>query len=177
MVKKLLAFFTYALFFILALMYFTPKTSLYHTLEKELKKYDVVISDETIEDRGFSLNLENFSVYVKEVDSASVENVNVKFFALYNSISVQNVTLSSVAATFIPIKVDELSVTYSIFNPLNVTAEASGAFGEAKGAFNILERTLNLNVIPSEEMSKSYKNSMNKMKKNEDGSYGYDKTF
>ncbi len=177
MVKKIVAFFAYALFFILALMYFTPKTSLYHTLEKELKKYDLVISDETLEDRGFSLDVNDLSVYVKGVDSASVQNVNVKAFVLYNSINVQNVTLSSVAATFIPIKVDELSVTYSIFNPLNVTAEASGAFGEAKGTFNVLERTLSLNVIPSEEMSKSYKNSMNKMKKNEDGSYGYDKTF
>ncbi len=177
MVRKIATFFAYVLFFVLALMYFTPKTSLYHMMEKELKKYDVVISDEIVEDRGFSLDVNAPNIYVKNINSASIENINVKLFALYNSINVSNITLSSVAATFIPVNIDEVSITYSIFNPLNVTAEGSGGFGEASGTFNILERTLNLNVVPSPKMIKQYKNSMRKMKKNEDGSYSYDKSF
>ena len=177
MVRKIVIFFAYVLFFILALMYFSPKVSLYHLMEKELKKYDVVISDERVEDRGFSLDVNSLTLYAKGINSASVENINIKLLALYNSIDISNIRLSSIATTFIPVRINELHITYSIFNPLNITAEGSGGFGEAEGTFNILKRTLNLNVIPSPKMLKQYKNSMRKMKKNEDGSYSYDKSF
>ena len=177
MVKKLSLFFAYALFFILALMYFTPKTSLYYMLEEELKKYEVVISDENLQDKGFSLNVSDLNVYVKDINSAEVKNVNIKVFALYNSLNVEDISLSSVAATFIPVNIDELSVSYSVFNPLNIVLKGNGGFGTADGSFHILERTLHFDVVPSDEMIKKYKNSMRQLKKNENGSYSYDKTF
>ena len=177
MVKKLSLFFAYALFFILALMYFTPKTSLYYTLETELKKYEVVISNEDVQDRGFSLNISDLTLYAKDINSAKVENVNIKVFALYNSVKIENISLSSVAATFIPINIDEVTISYSIFNPFNVVMRATGGFGVADGSFHILDRALHLDVVPSDKMIKKYKNSMRKLKKNENGSYSYDKTF
>lgn len=177
MVNKLAMFFAYLLFFILALMYFTPKTSLYYMLEKELKKHEVIISNEKVSDKGFSLDIKDATIYVKGIDSANVELTNVKLFTLYNTIKIKNIELSSVASTMIPLKIDALNLSYSIFNPLKVTAEGSGGFGEAKASFHILERALNLKVKPSNTMLKNYAKSMKKLKKNEDGSYSYDKTF
>ena len=177
MVNKLFMFFAYVIFFILALMYFTPKTSLYYMLEKELIKYDVVISDEIVHDNGFSLSLEGSNLYVKDIESAYVKGLDVKLFALYNALSIEDITLSEVAGSFIPVKIKNLDLVYSVFNPLNVQIKAKGDFGVANGDVNILERKLHLKVTPSELMKKNHRSTMRQLKKQKDGSYSYDKTF
>ena len=174
MVKRGLLYFA---FFALALMYFTPKQSVYYLLEKELKTYDVIISNEEVKDSGFTLKLENADLFVKSIKSANAKEVNVKIFALYNSVTLSDITLSSVAASFVPLYIDELSVYYSILNPLNIRANGAGEFGEADATFNLLDRTLHIDVQPSDKMKKEYRNSMRQLKKSEDGGYSYDKTF
>jgi len=177
MVKKLSMFFAYVIFFILALMYFTPKVSLYYMLEKELTNYEVVLSDESVNDSGFALHVESVNVYVKGIDSANVESITLKVFGLYNSLVVENIRLSSVASNFIPINISEVSISYSIFDPLHVKISGSGGFGEASGSVHVLDRILNIKITPSNEMQKKYRNSISKLTKNEDGSYSYVKTF
>jgi len=177
MVKKLARFFAYLGFFVLALTYFAPKTSVYHLLEKELKTYGVVISAETTRDNGFTFDVENANVSFKGIDSAVVESINLKAFLLYNSISANGVTLSSAANSFVPLKVQNADVVYSIFNPLNVTAFAQGEFGEADVSFNLLERTLHLELQPSKVMLQKYKSTLRNLKKSQEGDYVYDKTF
>ncbi len=177
MVKRISLFFAYSMFFILALMYFTPKKSLYFLLEGELKNYSVIISNEEVEDKGFTLELQNADFYMKSIKSANASEVNLKIFVLYNSLTFNDITLSNAAASFVPLHIDELSLSYSIFNPLNVKAYGIGEFGEAEATFNILDRALHLDVEPSQSMKKQYKNSMRQLKKSEDGGYSYDKTF
>ena len=177
MVKRIILLFGYPLFFILSLMYFTPKQSVYYFIEKELKTYDVIISNEEVKDNGFTLNLENADLFVKSIKSASAKAVNVKVFVLYNSITLNDITLSNFAASFVPLKIDELSVAYSLLNPLKIKAYGIGEFGEAGAAFNLLDRTLHIEIEPSDKMKKEYKNSMRQLKKSEDGGYSYDQTF
>jgi len=177
MVKKVSLFFAYFAFFLLALMYFTPKENLYYLLEKELRTYDLIISNEGVKDSGFTLNLENADLFIKSIKSANAKAVNVNFFALYNSVKISDITLSNVAASFIPLQIDELRFTYSIFNPLNINVYGIGEFGEAEAAFNVLERSLHIDVKPSDKMKKEYKNSMRQLQKSQEGGYSYDKTF
>lgn len=177
MVNKLLMFFAYVIFFMLALMYFTPKTNLYYMLEKELVKHELIISDEKVSDKGFVLSLENAVIYMKDIESAQIKELDVKIFALYNAINVTDIKLSEVAGSFIPVKINNVDIRYSVINPLNIVIKAQGDFGEASGVVNILEKQLHLNVTPSEIMKKRYRNTMRQLKKQEDGSYSYDKTF
>lgn len=177
MVKKVSLFFGYSAFFLLAFMYFTPKQNLYYFLEKELKIYNVIISNEKVQDKGFTLTLENADLFVKSIKSANAKEVNVKIFALYNSLTLSDVTLSSVAASFVPLHINELRFTYSVLNPFNITAYGIGEFGEAEAALSILNRSLHIDVEPSDKMKKEYANSMRQLKKSEDGGYFYDKTF
>lgn len=177
MVNKILIFFAYVLFFILALMYFTPKTSLYFMLEKELKKQDLIISNEKVYDNGFSLSLEDATLYVKGIDSAVIKETDVKLFVLYNTININDVTLTDVAGSFIPLEIENINITYSVLNPLNISIDAKGGFGEVSGGVSIVDKKLHLNLIPSEVMKKKHKTTMRQLKKQEDGSYSYDKNF
>ncbi len=177
MVKKLSIFLGYTLFFILSLIYFTPKVSLYYLAEKELNKFDLIISNEQVVDSGFSLELSDFNLYIKSIESATVEVLDMKIFGLYNTVKLQNIILSDTAKSFLPLNIYLVEARYTIFNPLNATATANGEFGELDVTFNLLEMALNIKLIPSDIMLKKYRSTMSQFSKNEDGSYSYVKNF
>lgn len=174
---KLGRFFTCFLFFTIALIYFIPKDSVYYFLEQKLKSHSVIISNEDVRDNGFSLNISDAIISLKSVDSAKISNVDIKIFALYNTIDVKDITLSSVAESFVPLHVKNVNIKYSIFDPLNITAVSSGDFGEAYANINIIDRVLHLNLKPSKSMLKDYKNTLKILKKSENGEYIYEKNI
>jgi len=177
MVKKLSKFFMYVLFFIFALIIFAPKASLYFLLEENLKKFDIVVSDESLEDKFFSLELTNLNVTVKGVESAHVEEADVTIFLLFNNIELQNIELSSLVDSFMPAKIDTIKLSYTLFNPLVVKGEGNGEFGKTTMNLNLLSRELKLLLKPSKKMLHSYQNSLKMFKKDTNGEYSYAKTF
>ncbi|MDD2906325.1 MAG: hypothetical protein PHC74_08480 [Sulfurimonas sp.] len=177
MVKKLLRFFAYFAFFILALIYFAPKESIYYLLEHELKTYSVVISDETLQDKGLTLSIQNAALYVKSIESAKIKNCDVTLLLLYNSLNASDITLSESLKSFVPLKIESLAFTQSIFDPLHLHIHALGAFGEAKGSVNLLERTIHIDFTASELMQKEYKNALREFTKSQEGGLVYDKAF
>jgi hypothetical protein len=177
MVKKLSKFLGYTLFFILSLIYFTPKVAFYYLAEEELNKFEVIISNEKVFDSGFSLELTDLNVYVKSIESASIKELDVKIFGFYNKIMLQNIVLTDTASSFVPLNISFIEASYTIFDPLNVKATASGDFGELDVTFNLLEMLLNVKLLPSDVMKKKYRSTMSQLSKNEDGSYSYDKNF
>ncbi|NOR57772.1 MAG: hypothetical protein GQ474_04540 [Sulfurimonas sp.] len=177
MVKKISIFFAYTIFFLLALMYFTPKESIYFSFEEKLKQVDVVISSEQVKDSGFILNITDADIYFKSISTAKINKTSITIFAFYNSVSLKGITLSSTAKSFAPLNVESAKVVYSIFNPLNASIEAVGEFGELEGEFNIVESSLHLELKPSQKMLKNYQSSLRKLSKTENGEYVYDKTF
>jgi hypothetical protein len=177
MVKRFLRFFAYFAFFILALIFFAPKLSMYYFLENELKSYDVIISGETLKDEGINLNIQNAQVFVKSIESANIKECDVTLLFFYNSILAKDITLSQSAKSFVPLKIQELEVSYTILNPLHIKVHATGEFGNAEALVNILERTAHVDLQASEMMSKGYKNSLREFKKSEDGGFTYDKAF
>ena len=177
MVVKLSKIFGYVVFFLLALMYFSPKVNLYYFLEKKLSEKSVIIDDEQVVDNGFSLSIKNAKINIKSIQSATVQEVNVKVFGLYNAVSLENIKLSSVAASMIPTDVASVNIRYTIFNPLNITADAVGGFGEAEITFSILDMALHLDLIPSKKMLSSHRSTLRSLKKSKEGDYSYDKIF
>jgi len=177
MVKKLLIFLGYTLFFMAALIYFTPKISIYYFLEKELKAQGVIISAEEAVDSGFSLVLSHGEVSYKGVDSAKVERLKVNIFELYNSVNVQGVVLSSAAESFVPLNIESIDITYTLLNPLNVVGVAEGEFGSLNMEYSLLENSVHIELEPSKIMLKNYKSTLQELVKSEDGGYVYEKTF
>ncbi len=177
MVKKLALFFAYLSFFMLALMYFTPKVSIYYFFETQLKPYDIIISSESVQDSGLTLSIEDGVVFVKSIDSAKIKSVDVTILGVYNALSVTEIELSSVAESFVPLKIAQVDAVYSVIDPLNITANAVGEFGEVEAVVNLLERTLHVKLIPSALMKKDYRHTLRNLKKSENGEFVYDKTF
>ncbi|MEA2100523.1 MAG: hypothetical protein U9P72_10390 [Campylobacterota bacterium] len=177
MVKKIIKFFAYLSFFILAIIYFAPKISLYYLLESKIKPLDVVVTSEVLKDNGFSLNIKDATVIVKSIESAKIKELDIKLIGFYNRIDVYNIMLSSTAKSFIPLQVEKINILHHLFKPLDINLFVKGGFGEANINVNILERKLHLKLFPSKLMKQKYKNSLLHFKKSENGELTYDKTF
>lgn len=177
MVKKIAKFFAYFLFFIVLLMYFTPKESLYYLAEKELKSYGVIISSEDVKDRGLWLTIEHANVSLKAIPSALIKETSIKLFGVYNSVNIDNIALSSAASSFIPLNIAHLQIKYHILNPFHITFSTHGEFGKLQGTLNVLKHTLHIDLIASRVMKRKYRNTLRNLKKNSKGEYYYDKAL
>jgi len=177
MVKKLLKFFAYFLFFIFALIAFLPKTNLYYLAEKNIKPLGAVISDEQIDEHLFSLELKHSQLSFQGVDSAKIDELEIRLFAFYNTIEAKNILLSSMASSFVPLRIKEAKVSYSVIDPLHIKLYAKGEFGEIRGAINLKEKRLTSVLHPSKLMLSRYQNTLREFKKDKKGGYRYDQAF
>jgi len=177
MVKKLALFLAYLIFFMSALLYFTPKVSLYYFLEEQLKKEGVVISSEEIVDNGFTLSIMDADLSIKSINSASILRSDIGVFLIYNYVKLKDIKLASTLKSFIPLHLDSVDIYYSIFNPLNIELYGVGEFGKIDGFFDITKMIMHLNLKPSKLMMKNNANTLRNFKKDINGEFSYDKTF
>ena len=174
---RILKLFAYILFFILALVYFIPKVSLYYEVEQVLEKQKIIVSKEEVVEHMFSLELRHAKLSYKAIQSATIEHTDIKLLGFYNTLSVSNVRLSSVVSTFIPIHINTIDMQQTLFNPLNITFEASGEFGTAHGQFNIVDKNLSIVLQPSKLMLRKYRNTLTTFRKTKNKEYKYDQAF
>jgi len=174
---KLMKFFAYFTFFIVSLIYFTPKISTYYFLENYIKKHGIIISGEECRDTGFSLKIDHPTLSLKSIDAAKAKDIDIKIFALYNKVNINNIYLSSMASAFMPLKIENAKLVYSIIDPLNVNGKAYGEFGEITAKFDLIKMAIVVKLTPSKLMLKKYKNTLRKFKKTKNGGYIYEKNI
>ncbi len=175
--RPLLKYIAYTLFFILALIYFTPKIAFFYLLEDKLNPYGIVISDEKLQDSGLYLDVKDSVVFVKGIESAKISETKIKIFGLYNSVNLTNIKLSPTISSLVPTNITKVYITYSIFNPLNINIYANGEFGKLDASFNLINFNLHLNLEASSLMKKDFKSTLKNLKRLDTGGYSYDKTF
>jgi hypothetical protein len=154
-----------------------PKINLYYQFEHEIKPYGIILSGEQLDDKGFWLNIKDATLYVKQIESAHAQNIDVMLFGLYNRIDLQNIALSSTLEQFVPTKLDRVMVRYTVLDPLHVTVDAAGDFGTAQAKASLIERTLSVTLQPSKLMKSRFRSTLNRLKKNETGGYLYESRF
>lgn len=175
--KKIGKFFTYVLFFIFALMVFIPKSSLYYLAEVNLKKFDIIISNESLSDSVFTLNIHNLDISAKGIDSAHIASVDVTLCGVYNKIVVEKIKFSSIVEAYFPSKIEFLNIDYSLLHPLSVKLNSHGEFGVIDAAFDLVNLKLEARVKPSKLMLRKYRRSLRYFKKSKNGEYLYAKSI
>ena len=64
---KIFKLFFYFLFFILIIVLTLPKENLYYLFEKELKKHNIIFSNEKIKESSFALKLSSLDVSFNKI--------------------------------------------------------------------------------------------------------------
>ena len=152
--------------FILLLWLFAPKEELYYLAEKSLKQSDIVISNETIEDRWFGLRISDADIYVKGINVAKVANLQLNLFFFYNTLTIEGIDMDASLHNVAPKAVDELKATYSVIDPLHVQLDGVGSFGTVSGNAILLENKVRLN-FPIAKDIRAFKKFLKKDKQGE----------
>ncbi len=174
--KKILKFFVYLFVFVFALLFFLPKESLYNLAEKELKKYEVIVSNEKREEKAFSLHITDGDIYVKGIKVAELKSAKISSYLFFNEIKIKNIKLLDSLQNMLPSPISSVDITYSVLNFDKVNIKANGSFGKIEGFVDLIKRKIVLNLKASSKMKRSYSKILDKMKfKN--GRYIYEYKF
>jgi len=156
-----------------ALLLFMPKEELFFALEKELKHYDVVIDEERLEENLLSLNLVNAHIYVKGIEVATVEKMNIFTLLFTSNINIKALTLDDSLKSFAPQHIEVANISHSLLSPMHAHIEAKGSFGLLEGEIDLKTRTLRVDFTETTaEIAKIRAN----LKKDEKGLY-YETSF
>jgi hypothetical protein len=159
--------------FILFLWLFSPKQELYYLLEKELKKSDIIISNETIKDTWFGMNLQHADVYVKGVKMAHIDDLELNIFFLYNTLTIKEIHINEAIHNIAPKVINQVGVKYSIMDPLNIQLNGLGSFGTLDGKVALIEKQITV-LFPVAKDIKAFRKFL---KKDETGEWKYETTY
>jgi hypothetical protein len=143
-------------------------------MQHKLEKQNIILNSENILDHAFSLELQNTKVFYDQLESANIKQIELNTFYIYNSLQIQDVKLSGMASSFVPINIKNIVFTYSILNPLQIKLHSHGEFGDLDGSFDILDNHIYITLKPSKKMLQNYKKTLRYLTKNKNGEYIYD---
>ena len=165
MVKRIVGGF----FLLILLMWlFAPKQELYYLLEQKLKEKNIIISNETVTDTWFGLNIKNADIYAKGVKMANIADAQLNIFFFYNTLNIENIKIE-----VSPQVVNELKVKYSVVDPLHISIDGLGSFGTASGAVALKESLVHIDfpVAKDIDMIKKF------LKKDKAGGWYYETNY
>jgi len=172
--RKLGLILAYTFTFIMMLLYFSPKTELYYTLEEFLKGEKIIFSDERVKDSGFTLKLDNSKLFYRGVYGGEIEDISFSTLLLYNSLSFKNAYLNSALADILPKKIEYLNIKYAIYNPVHITIDGKGDIGKISGYINPFSKLLHIELNAAKKEKTKYATLLRKFKPDEKGVLVYE---
>jgi hypothetical protein len=170
MVKRIVGGF---FLFILLMWLFAPKQELYYLLEQKLKEKDIIISNETVVDTWFGVNIQNADIYVKGIKMANVADLQLNVFFFYDTLEVENINIDEALQAMAPKSIDELKVKYSVIDPLHVTIDGLGSFGTASGVVDLKEKMVHIDF----PVAKDIQTIKKFLKKDKTGGWYYETNY
>jgi len=170
MVKRIIGGF---FLLIILLWLLSPKQELYYLLEKELKKNDIIISNETVKDTWYGVKLLDAEIYVKGAKMAEVSELQLNIFFLYNTLTIKNIRLNEAIHNIAPKHIEETDIQYSILDPLHIKMNSLGSFGVLEGKIAFMDRNISI-VFPVAKDIKAFKKFL---KKDTTGEWKYETNY
>lgn len=163
--------------FMMLVLFFLPKKPFYYEAEQRLNKEHVILSGERADDTGFGLTLHGGTLYFEDLKVAELEKMTVSPWLLYNRISIAPFSLSPAMKSFLPERLDGITVTYSVLDPFHVVLEASGAFGTLEGSIGLKERKIIMELSPSKQLRTLKPFWLKEFRQTKEGGYRYESSY
>ncbi len=167
---KSLVFF---LLFFVSLILFFPKNQMFNLVEQKLQTKDIIVSDELRNSKFFSFEIKGANIYFQNILTANVKDINITSFIFFSKIEAKQILISKSFEQFLPNKIDEVVLSYSVSNYNNVLIDAKGEFGIFSGNIDVFSNVLKGELKPSSLMKSKYKNLLSQFKL-ENGKYKYE---
>jgi len=174
MVKNSVRFFLLGIVFLMIFMFFLPKANLFYFVQRELKESNLLIDFDTINENGYTLSMTNTTVYLKDIDVLKADIASLDTYLFYNTVVLEEVKLSSLAKEFLPLKINEIKVVYTLSNPTKLFFNGDGEIGKVQGNVDLLDKKVFLILFPSSLMKKRYLKTLRYFHKNKNGELYYE---
>lgn len=174
---KLRSVIGYGLLTLVTILYFVPKTNLYYKLEHTLKPHGIIIHNEHVDDKWLWLEIMNAQLYVQKIKSLSVQKTRIILFGGYNRIDLEGISLVPTLGQFVPVKIDTATLSYTLFDPLNIKGSVFGDFGRAQVKLNFYERVFTADIEASKLMKSKFLQTLDNFILADKGVYHYEYRF
>ena len=154
MIQKIIRAIIYTLVFIIILIFLLPKELFYNLFEKELQRYNIVISNETRKEK-LDFVISDAYIYYEGIQSLHIDRLVFKSLIFYTKVNIENIYFEDRLKNFIPEGIEKISFTYNILTLNRVYIEANGKFGEIKGELKLFDKMINIELYPSNSIKES----------------------
>ncbi len=141
MVKKALFV---AILLPLFLMIFMPKQELYYELERQLQKYNVTITGESIEESLLGLTIEHPVIYFNGAIIAKADTIELSTLLAYTTIDITKLDIAD--GMPVHINIADATLTHSLLSPTSIEIVASSSIGGIDGSVALVDRSIHLSV-------------------------------
>ena len=156
------------------MLFFMPKTNLYYALEHILEAHGVVMSEERIQEKYFSLEVSEAELFVHKIQSMHIKKTKIQLFGIYNKFLFADMTLAPTLEQFMPKEISTAQLSYALYNPLNIDATVIGDFGKATLNMNLYKKIVIVNLEASKLMKSQFSQSLKKFTRDKKGVYHYE---
>ena len=169
--KKLLKPLIYFHVLIALIILFLPKYNLYYALEEVLQEQKVYLSNETIIDRGFSLDVQNPDIAFEQLSLAQVDNIKISIWGFANGVRMENIHINDDFVGILPLEIDKIQVINLLYNPMVLDIKGESSEGFFFGSVDLLERKLLVHVRLDAAAQKKYPGILSRLTSEEGGHY------
>lgn len=144
--------FLYAFYILCIVIVLIPKEKLFFTAESFLAENHLFLSGETLSNRFFYLDIENAQVMADDLEIGSIETIRMMPWVAFNRITITSVSLAPAYRSFLPEKIDEIVLTYSVLHPLSIDIRGKGDFGECSGTVDLADQKVRVVFEPTQQL-------------------------
>ena len=150
---------------LLLILSFVPMSNLYFLAERTLQKKNLFMNEKQIDQTFVFTTITDGEAYFEDIQALRFKSLELSLWLLYNSFHIENITIGEALRDFLPLKIDFVSVNYSIFNPLNISIAGKGDFGDLDGSVDLLGKKARFDIKASEKMKDSFQKTLSFMKR------------
>ena len=174
--KRLAKGFAYLMVMFILLVFFLPKVNLYYAAEEIMKKQNIYISDEQVNDTGFSLELVDAKVFFDKLELMKVDKINLTTWLFYSSVNLDVIEVNSGFSDFLPSDINAIKVEHFFYNPTNVSLSGESQDSFFYGDVDLIKKSVIIHLRVGVKSEKRYKTLLRKLNK-EEGGYFYEYKF
>lgn len=136
MFKSLIKYLFYVCLFLVSINLFLPKLNIYYFIENQLNKYEIVLSNEKINEKKFSIDIENVDVYLKNEKMATIETIHNEFLIYKNKINLEGLKIFNKNKN----NLTNISIEHSVSTPLLIKIYSTNVSRKNIGRIDLFSR-------------------------------------
>ncbi len=141
-------FFIYLITIYLSLVFLMPKSNLWFSFERFLKKESLIVSKERVRDFWAFCDIKNGELYFDDLKVAKIGDIKIFPYLFYNLVLTKEVVLSKEVRNIANFNIKSMKIYQSVLKPFYIFIKGEGNLGKFHGFMDIKKRVVKIFFSP-----------------------------